>query len=86
MEFRKNKAFVQDYFAPVSPTMELHFRALMKFTRIVTVTQVWRKIALAGTVRRCPRCGCELTDSLEAAIPEKPRKLPPPGEKDRTGK
>jgi hypothetical protein len=66
--------------------MESHFRALMKFTRIVTVTQVRRKIALGGTGRRCPRCGCELTNSLEAGVPEKPRKLPPPGEKDSTGK
>jgi hypothetical protein len=58
----------------------------MKFTRTVTVTQVRRKIVLSRTGLRCPRCGSELVDGVEATIPQKPRKLPPPGEKDRTRK
>jgi hypothetical protein len=61
-------------------------RAFMKFTRTVTITQVRRKIALGGSGLRCPRCGYELPAQTEAEFPEKPRKLPPPGKKDGTGK
>jgi tRNA(Ile2) C34 agmatinyltransferase TiaS len=35
----------------------------MKFTRTVTVTQVRRKIALAGSGFRCPRCGYQVEDN-----------------------
>jgi hypothetical protein len=58
----------------------------MKFTRIVTVTQVRRKIALGGSGLRCPRCGCELTGTAEPEVPGKPRKLPRLGKKEETGR
>jgi hypothetical protein len=48
----------------------------MKFTRTVTITQVYREIRLARP-ERCPECGCDLSVQAEVVTEKNGRKRLP---------